>query len=53
MSISFAMSFGFVTMLLFLSLMQSSGDVSKFLNTLLFIFFGLFHIFVCIWILLF
>ena len=39
--ISFAMSSGLVRMLLFLSVMQSSGGVSKFLKTFLFIFFGL------------
>ena len=38
---SFAMSSGLVRMLLFLSVMQSSGGVSKFLKTFLFIFFGL------------
>ena len=42
MCISFAMSSGFVSMLLFLSLMQSSGGVSKFLNTFLLTFFRLF-----------
>ena len=36
--ISFAMSFGLVKMLLFRSVMQSSGGVSRFLNTFLFIF---------------
>ena len=39
--ISFAMSFGLVRMLLFQLVMQSSGGVSNFLKTLLFIFFGL------------
>ena len=39
--ISFAMSFGLVRMLVFLSIMQSSGGVSKILKTFLFIFFGL------------
>ena len=33
--------FGLVRMLLFLSVMQSSGGVSKILKTFLFIFFGL------------
>ena len=41
MCISFAMSSGFVSILLLRSLMQSSGGVSRFLNTFLFIFFGL------------
>ena len=41
MCISFAISFGLVKMLLFLSVMQSSGGVSKFLKTFLFIFLGL------------
>ena len=40
MYISFAMSFGLVRMLLFLSIMQSNGGVSRFLNTFLFIFWG-------------
>ena len=35
------MSFGLVKMLLFLSVMHSSGGVSRFLITFLFIFFGL------------
>ena len=39
--ISFAISFGLVKMLLFLSLMQSNGSVSRFLNIFLFIFLGL------------
>ena len=39
--ISFAMSSRLVRMLLFWSVMQSSGGVSKFLKTFLFIFFGL------------
>ena len=39
--ISFAMSSGLVRMLLFRSVMQSSGGVSKFLKTFLFIYFGL------------
>ena len=39
--ISFAMSSRLVRMLLFWSIMQSSGGVSKFLKTFLFIFFGL------------
>ena len=39
--ISFAMSSGLVKMLLFLSVMQSNGGVSKILKTFLFIFFGL------------
>ena len=40
--ISFAMSFGLVRMLLFRSVMQSSGGVSKFLKiSFLFIYFGL------------
>ena len=39
--ISFAMSSGLVRMLLFQSVMQSNGGVSKFLKTFLFIFFGL------------
>ena len=39
--ISFAISSGLVRMLLFLSIMQLSGGVSKFLKTFLFIFFGL------------
>ena len=42
MCISFAMSSGLVSMLLFLSLMQSNGGVSWFLKTLLFIYFGFF-----------
>ena len=40
MCISFAISSGFVRMLLFLSVMQSSGGVSRFLKTFLFIFLG-------------
>ena len=40
--ISFAISSGLVSMLLFLSRMQSSGGVSWFLKTLLFIFLGFF-----------
>ena len=36
--ISFAKSYGLVRMLLFRSIMQSSGGVSRFLNTFLFIF---------------
>ena len=39
--ISFAMSSGLVRMLLFQLVMQSSGGVSRFLKTFLFIFFGL------------
>ena len=39
--ISFAMTSWLVRMLLFLSVMQSSGGVSRFLKTFLFIFFGL------------
>ena len=39
--ISFAISFGLVRMLLFRSIMQSNGSVSRFLNTFLFIFWGL------------
>ena len=39
--ISFAMSSRLVRILLFLSVMQSSGGVSKFLKTFLFIFLGL------------
>ena len=39
--ISFAMSSRLVRMLLFRSVMQSSGGVSKFLKTFLFIYFGL------------
>ena len=38
--ISFAMSSRLVRMLLFLLVMQSSGGVSKFLKTFLFIFLG-------------
>ena len=38
--ISFAMSSGLVKMLLFRSVMQSSGGVSRFLKTFLFIFLG-------------
>ena len=38
--ISFAMSSELVRMLLFRSVMQSSGGVSNFLKTFLFIFFG-------------
>ena len=38
--ISIAMSSGLVRMLLFWSVMQSSGGVSKFLKTFLFIFLG-------------
>ena len=40
--ISFAMSAGFVSMLLYSSVIQSSGGVSLFLKTLLLIFFGFF-----------
>ena len=40
--ISLAISSGLVSMLLFLSLMQSNGVVSWFLKTLLFIFLGFF-----------
>ena len=36
--ISFAMSSRLVRMLLFWSVMQSSGGISRFLNTFLFIF---------------
>ena len=51
MCILFAMSFGLISMLLFLSLMQSSGGISKFLNTFSINFFlGFFHIVVYIWI---
>ena len=39
--ISFAMSFRLVRMLLFQSVTQSSGGVSRFLNTFLFIIFRL------------
>ena len=39
--ISFAISSGLVRMLLFRSVMQSNGGVSRFLNTFLFIFLGL------------
>ena len=39
--ISFAMSSGLIRMLLFRSVMQSSGGVSNFLKTFLFIFFRL------------
>ena len=39
--ISFAMSSGLVRMLLLQSVIQSSGKVSRFLKTFLFIFFGL------------
>ena len=39
--ISFAMSFGLVRMLLFLSLMRSSGGISRFSKKSLFIFLGL------------
>ena len=39
--ISFAMSSGLVEMLLFPSIMQSSGGVSKILKNFLFIFFRL------------
>ena len=39
--ISFAMSSGLVRMLLFRSVMQSTGGVSNFLKTSLFILFGL------------
>ena len=39
--ISFEISFALVKMLLFRSSMQSNGGVSRFLNTSLFIFFGL------------
>ena len=35
------MSFGFVSILLFQFVIQSNGGVSRFLNTLLFIFWGL------------
>ena len=38
--ISFAISSGLVRMLLFRSIMQSNGGVSRFLNTFLFIFLG-------------
>lgn len=41
MCISFAMSSGFVSILLLRSRMQSSGGVSRFLTTFLFILFGL------------
>ena len=40
-SISFAISSGLVRMLLFRSVMQSNGGVSRFLNTFLFILLGL------------
>ena len=39
--ISFTMSSGLVRMLLFRSIIQSSGGVSRFLKTFLFIFLGL------------
>ena len=39
--ISLAMSVGFVSMLLFVSVMQSNGGVSWFLKTFLLIFLGL------------
>ena len=39
--ISFAMSSRLIRMLLFWSVMQSSGGVSRFLKTVLFFFFGL------------
>ena len=38
--ISFAMSSGLVRILLFWSVIQSSGEVSRFLKTFLFIFLG-------------
>ena len=40
--ISFAISYGLVRILLFQSVMQSNGGVSRFMNTFLFILLGLF-----------
>ena len=45
--ISLAMSVGFVSMLLFTSVMQSNGGVSWFLKTLLLIFWGIYRTVVC------
>jgi hypothetical protein len=42
MCISFAMSSGLVKMLLCLSMIESRGEVSEFLNTFLFTFLGFF-----------